>query len=157
MRKLLWIGLLTAAPALAQISYVAQKTTSLSGAAEVITVQQKAPASTNRVVNFKTAYIDCSVACTATLERNGTFASSTTLTPLNVNPSETTATATAWSGSNVGTGTVIQVASISAGGYLVFDISNVVLQAQDGTGANFTLRTSSITGTVHITIIWTER
>lgn len=150
---------LLASPLWCQISYVAQKTTSLSGAAEVVTIQQRAPASSNRFVDFKTAYIDCSVACTVTLERNGTFASTTALTIANVNPGETATTVTAYSASNVGTGTVIQVVSIQAGGYLVFGLDNpsINLKSQGGTSENFTLRTSSITGTVHITINWTER
>lgn len=141
----------------AQISYVAQKTTSLSSAAEVVTVQQ--PNSGSRFVELKSAYIDCSSTCTVTLERNGTPATATTLTPANVNPGEGAAAATAWSGSNSSGGTVIQVATIQAGGYLVFDLTtpSVNLKLNRGNGENFTLRTSSISATVHITINWTER
>lgn len=157
MKKVLFCLLTTAVPLLGQISYVAQKTTALSSAAEVITVQQPNPSSSNRFVDFKTAFVSCSVACTVTLERNGTFATSTTLTPLNVNPGETAATVTAWSSSNVGTGSIIQKADIAAAGYLVFDLTGINMKPQTGTGSNFTLRTTSITGTVNITINWTER
>lgn len=155
---ILW-GLLTAAPVLGQISYVAQKSTSLSAAAEVITVQQPAPSSTNKLAQLKTAFVACSVACTVTLERNGTFASATTLATRNVNTNEAASTLTAWSSSNVGTGIVLQVAPIAAGGYLVFDLSNpsINLKPFIGTSENFTIRISSITGTAYITINWTEQ
>lgn len=140
---------------LGQISYVAQKTTTLSSAAEVITVQQ--PAASSRILDFKSAYVDCSVTCTVTLERNGSPASSTALTILNVNPGESTAVSTGWSSSNVGTGTVINVISIGAGGSQVFDLSGIYITNNNNTGSNFTVRTSSISGTVHITIKYTER
>src|SRR5574342_237649 len=83
--------------------FIATKQTSLSGAAEVITVQQ--PASNAKTVSFIGAYVDCSVACTITLERDGSAATATTLTPVALNSG--TATATAWSGSDVGAGTVL--------------------------------------------------
>jgi len=140
----------------AQIQFVAQKTTNLSGAAEVITVQQ--PASGPRTVEFRSAYIDCSVACTVTLERNGNAATSTStpVVPVAAGTAQT-ATATAWASSNVGTGVVLQVSTISAGGFLVFDLAGITLPPKPDLSQNFTLRTSSITGTVNITIKWTER
>lgn len=156
LRRFSLLAVLLPTAALGQIQMVAQKTTVLSSAAEVITVQQ--PATGTRLVKFLSAYIDCSVACTVQLERNGTAASSTTLVPLNVNPGESTPVATGWSSSNVGTGSVIQVTSISAGGYQVYDLTGINLKPINNfTGQNFTLRTSSISGTVHITILWTEQ
>lgn len=153
MKKLLILAALSF-PTFAQTYFIAQKTTVLSGAAEVITIQQ--PASNSKVVRFISAYIDCSVACTATIERNGTVASSTTLAPVNVNPNEPGGAATAWSSSNVGTGTVLHVSSITAGGYTVFDLNGINMPSNNNTGYNLTLRTSSITGTVHITIKYSE-
>jgi hypothetical protein len=140
--------------AYAQVAFVAQKTTSLSGAAEVITIQQ--PASNSKNVELKSAYIDCSVACTVTLERNGNPASTTETTVVAVNPGEGTATAKAYYSSNVGTGTVVSVSTLAAGSFLVFDLSGMTF-TRTNQGLNFTLRTSSITGTVNITIKWTER
>lgn len=140
---------------LGQISYVAQKTTTLSSAAEVITVQQ--PAASSRILDFKSAYVDCSVTCTVTLERNGSPASSTALVILNINPNESTAASTGWSASNVGTGTVLSVVSIPASGSIIFDLSGIGLLANNSTGQNLSIRTSSITGTVHITVKYTER
>jgi hypothetical protein len=139
-------------PAFAQV-FVIQKTTSLSGAAEVITVQQ--PTSNSKRVEFDRAYVDCSVACTVTLERTGTPATTTTLAPLNINTGETAISVKAFSSSNVGTGTVLSVISLGAGSSVVIDMS--LMRFEKGTNTtNLTLRTSAITGTVDITILARE-
>ena len=137
-----------------QISFVAQKTTALSSTAEVITIQQ--PSSGAKLVEFKSAYIDCSVACTVTLERGGNGATTSALTAVSIT-SGSIPVALAFSGSDVGTGTVLQVSTLSAGGYIVFDLSGINLLARNDPSQNFTLRTSSMTGTVHVTVKWTER
>jgi hypothetical protein len=132
------------------------KTTSLTAAAEVLTVQHTV--NTNRTVAFKNAYLYCSVACTVTLERNGTAASSTANTIVNDNPANTfaqTTTASAFNTSNVGTGTVVNVYQIGAGGFLSLDLSNFILPA--GVADNLTLRSNSITGTVQFQLTWVER
>lgn len=131
--------------------YVAVKETALTGAAEVITIQQ--PATGALTVRFKTAWVDCSVACTITVERNGTGATATTLTPSPLNSG--TAKAKAWSGSNVGTGTVISKFSLPAGSGVPLNLAGITLVG-NGISKNLTIRTSSITGTVHINIVWTE-
>lgn len=139
----------------AQISYVVTKQTALSAAAEVITVQQ--PTTASKQVNFKTAYIDCSVACGLTIERNGTPATTTTLAVGNVNLNETAASSKAFSSSNIGTGTVLATLSIPAGGSIVIDLSTIQFLQGADQGKNLTLRTSSITGTVNIIIGLTEQ
>jgi hypothetical protein len=135
-------------------TYVAVKTTKLNNAAEVVTVQQ--PATGARTVRFLGAWLDCSVACTATLERNGTAASSTTLATAQVNPSVGTAsTATAWSSSNVGAGTVIGAYSIPGAGGIPIGLTGID-NVGNGTAKNLTIRTNSITGTVDIIFKWQE-
>lgn len=133
--------------------FVVQKTTSLSGAAEVITVQQ--PATGSRRVLFNAAYVDCSVACTVTLERSGTPATATALTVNRINAGETAPSVLAFSGSDVGAGTVLSVISLSAGGSTVIDLTAMKWE-KGTTTTNMSLRTSSITGTVHITIQFSE-
>ena len=145
MRFLLF---LLSLPAFAQV-FVVQKTTILSGAAEVITVQQ--PATNSRRVEFDRAYVDCSVACTVTLERTGTPATTTTLAPLNINTGETGITVKAFSSSNVGIGTVLSVISLPASGAVVIDLSKIRFEKGTNT-TNLTFRTSSISGTVDIVI-----
>jgi hypothetical protein len=140
--------------AFGQIGFVAQKTTALSAAAEVITIQQ--PVSGSRTVELKSAYVDCSAACTVMLERNGNPATTTALTSTAINPGEGTATAATYYSSNVGSGTTISVVSVAAGSYTVLDLSNIRL-VKNNPGNNFTIRTSSISGTVNITLLWTER
>lgn len=155
MKRLLLLSLLGSSGLLAQINFIATKTTTLSGAAEVITIQQ--PSSASKKVDLLTAYVDCSVACTVTLERNGNPATSTTLTPQAVNPGEGTVTATAWSSSNVGTGTVLSVISLTAGASVIYDLAGMNFSNKNNRGENFTIRTSSITGDVHINVKWSER
>jgi hypothetical protein len=148
MKKLLFLGIFAVLPLFPQ-SYTVQKTTVLSGAAEVITVQQ--PNTGSRKVFFQAAYVDCSVACTVTLERSGTAASATTLAVNNINVGEAAAKVTAFSGSNVGTGITLGAYSVNAGGSLVIDLSAVQWNIGVNT-TNLTIRTSSISGTVNILI-----
>lgn len=136
-------------------TYLVRKNTSLTTAAEVVTIQQ--PATGARQVTFISAYFDCSVACTFTLERNGTAASSTTLAVNNVNPGESAATTTAWSASNVGTGTVLQSFGCQAACNISIDLTGFSFAQVNGTGVNLTLRSSSITGTVNIFFKYTEK
>lgn len=139
----------------AQTAYVAQRTSSLSGAAESLTVQQ---ASSNRkTIKFVAAYIDCSVACVVTLSRDGNPASSTSLTTAAVNGRSSASSATAWRSSNVGTGTTLSVVSLTAGGSAVFDLSLININSNEDQGKNLTVSTDSITGTVHVLIQWTEQ
>src|SRR5690242_4256563 len=108
LRNLIIVGLLGSVLALAQPgfqsgqpAFVAFKQTALAGTAEVITVQQ--PASGAKNVSFVAAYVDCSAVCTITLERDGTAATTTALTVVQVNPDfNVAATANAFSASNVG-------------------------------------------------------
>jgi hypothetical protein len=156
MRKLIVGSIFSVLAAFSQdyANFIATKSTALTATAEVITIQQ--PASSAKFVRFKGAYVACSVACTVTLERNGTAATSTTLAPVKANPqSATAATAKAWSASNVGVGTVLSVYPIAAGGSIVIDLSDHVFNAAS-TAQNLTLRTNAITGTAYITIQWTE-
>lgn len=155
MKKLLFSFLSLSSLAFCQ-NYVVQKTTVLAAGAEVITVQQ--PATSARQVTFISAYFDCSVACSFTLERNGTAASSTTLAVRNVNPGETTASTTAWSASNVGTGTVIGGYNCTAACSVSIDLTGIAFpQGGSTTATNLTLRSSSITGTVDIIIKYSEK
>lgn len=140
----------------AQINFVAQKTTSLSSSTEVITLQQPA-SSTRNLVKLVSAYVDCTVPLTITLERNGSVATTLALTPKNVNPNETAPITNAFSGSDSTGGTVIQVVTISGGGSVLFDLSKIYFTAAQGPSSNFTIRTSSTTGTVHITLLFTEQ
>jgi hypothetical protein len=132
--------------------FVVLRTATLSNSAEAVTIQQ--PSSGGKRVNFRSAWIDSTVDVEVTIERNGTAASSTSTTPVAVNPPGT-ATVSAYHTSNVGPGTVISRFTCKAGPVCTVDIS-AVSQVGSGTSKNFTLRTSSITGTVHIGIQWVE-
>lgn len=136
-----------------QVYYSVSKTTTLSGTAEVITVQQ--PAAGAAIVRGVGIYIDSSVALTITVERNGSAATTTSLAVANVNPGEATAISGAYNSSNVGTGTVITRANIAAGGSLTVDISKIIMIGS-GASKNFSIRTNSVSGTVNIVIIYSE-
>lgn len=154
MKKLLLSAILFSSVCFGQV-YVVQKTTALTASAEVITVQQ--PATGARQVNFIAAYFDCSSACSFTLERNGTAASSTSLAVRNVNPGETVAATTAFSASNVGTGTVLGAYNCPNSCSVSIDLTGIVFSQVNGTGANLTLRSNSITATVDITFKYSEK
>jgi len=137
--------------------FAAYKATSVSAAAEKITIQQ--PTSGDRFVRFMGAYVYCSVACTVTLSRNGTAATSTTLTQVALNPSHPnviTSAVNVYSSSNVGAGTTISAYDLSAGSTLVLDLKDMVLTGNVAT-TNLSLGTNSITGNVKIGITWMEQ
>lgn len=135
--------------------YVALKTTTLSATAETVTVQQ--PASGAKDVYFVDALVHSSVAATLTIERDGTAATTTTLTPVKTNSWIPTATATAFHTSNAGSGTAVSNAiDIPANTNVTIDLSSFNLLGA-GTAKNLTLKTNSITGTVKIRIKWEER
>lgn len=154
--KRIALGILAAASAWAQqtTTYMVHKQTALTSAAEVVTIQQ--PSSGSKRVIFLSAYFDCSVACSFTLERNGTAASATTLTVNNLNLGETPPTTTAWSGSNVGNGTVLATYTCAAACSLPIDLTGLVFPPSNSTATNVTLRSSSITGTVDILFKYQE-
>ena len=145
-----------ATPALAQREYVAVHETALTSAAEVDTVQAPA-ASGARVTRFVRVTLYCSVACDWTVERNGTAATSTALTPVALSSSmPQTALTLAFSASNVGVGTIIGKYSCTANmPTVVVPLDNVAFFGA-GTTNNVTLRSTAITGTARVVIDFKE-
>ena len=133
-------------------SYLATCTLTLSANSKACTIQQ--PASGARDTQLVSAYIYSTVALTVTQERNGTAASATAVTPTALNPEQVAAaTAAVYEASNVGSGTVL---GGSAATIAIPATSGVTLELEDiqlrgnGTTKNYTIRTSSATGTVTI-------
>lgn len=133
--------------------YIAEKETSLSAAAETVTIQT--PTSAGKTVVFEGAWVYCSVACTFTLSQNGTAATTTTLAirPVNVSPASK---AVGFSSSNVGAGQLLATYSVAAGQTYPITLSTVWLE-HNSTANNLSIATSSITGTARITIQFTEK
>lgn len=149
---LLWCA--TIAHAQVQPStFSAYKSTSLSGAAETLTIQ-KAVATVSRNFQFLSATMYCSVACTIELETAGTVASGTALTPTPLRFG-TAAVAEAYHTSNVGNGTTISEYVLAAGEQKSIGLNAVYWAGSSGL-KNLTLRTDSITGTVKLGIVWSE-
>ena len=159
MRTMMRTGILLFAVCLLALAqpqaglYCATKTTALSGAAEVITIQQ--PATGARSVSFSGASIYASVETGLLLQRDGTAATSTALTPAKLNDSAEATAVTAWHTSNAGAGTTLAAYTVPAGGTLVLDLNGLWLLG-NGTAKNLTLRTASVSGTVKINICWRE-
>ena len=157
MRQLLLVlGLLTAPLAYAgeAVFHVTHEAT-LAASAHAITIQQ--PASGSKKVTLQSANLYCENACTVTLEKDGTAASSTAGTVVTLDESRNdSATATVWVNSNVGSGTTIYTYVLSAGQQITIDLEDIVMVG-DGTGNNVTLRTASTTGDIKRGIKWTEK
>ena len=154
MKRFLTLLLFSAGLTFAQSAYVAYNEAVLAGTASVVTVQQPASNSA-RIVRFVAASLYCSAACDVTLERNGTAATTTALTPTPINTTTSAAKAKAFSASNVGAGTVLSKYSLVAGGTMVIDLAVMNLSGT-GTTKNLTFRTSAITGTARITVQFNE-
>ncbi len=157
MKRLLLL-LALALPLVAQTpSYTATKTTTLSSAAEAITIQAPGAAGTRptKLITLTGASVNCSVACTVTVERDGTAATTTALTVSPLDYHYPAAQAVAFSASNVGSATATLASyPIVAGATVLIDLSTKQLLSG---GDNLTIRTNSITGTVVINFAWTEK
>ena len=146
--SVLLIGCLRAA------DFLAFKSTVLSGTAETVTVQQ--PATGAKSVSFLDGWAYCSVACTVTLSRSGTAATTTALTPVSLSqPTETVAT-TAFHTSNVGSGTTLATYDLVAGQTISLDLRSLAMIGNN-TARNLSIGVGSITGTVMIGIKWREQ
>jgi len=130
---------------------------SLSSSGMNFTIQQ--PATNGKTVTLVSALVYCGVACNITQAINGAAATATAGTASALSSFAPAALATIWTASNVGTGTpaggILHLAG-GAGTERTLDMSSVVLR-NNGTSSNYTFTVSVITGTVNITLIWSER
>lgn len=150
--------LLTASMLLGQRNFDSRfallKTSALIAAAEKLTIQQ--PVSSSKRVRMLSCTVYCSVACTATLSRDGTAATTTTLAPVPISGYSAATSVSGYHTSNVGAGTTISIPfEVAAGGTMVLDLTGIDLVG-DGTAKNFSVATNSITGTAKIQLIWRE-
>lgn len=124
---------------------------STTATAEAITVQ--VPAGSPRTAQMNGATVYCSVECEVVIERDGTAATTTAITPAKMNSGDAAVTATAYRSSNVGTANRTTARFIIvAGGSLSIPLTEHRLIA----GENITIRTSHASGTVLINMQWTE-
>jgi len=146
-------------PAFAQQNFYTATTgdVTLSGAGTSLTIQQ--PATNAKQVQLIAVLVYCSVACNATQAQNGTAATATAGTASDLLPLGPAAQATIWTASNVGAGTTVGGTLHLAGGAgteRTLDLSQVAM-GNTGTGTNYTITVSSITGTANITLLWSEK
>ena len=126
-----------------------------STAAAVLTVQQ--PTSAPRQITFQGAVVYCSVACVPAIEINGAAATTTTgTTATKLDTRAPAASSAIFTASNVGSGTVIGKYPVSAGSQIFITPSGLALGANVAAHQNLTIRTDSITGDVHILLMWSE-
>ena len=139
MKKILLAALILIAlssPALAIDRYAATATTT------ALTIQQ--PATGARTITFNNGggvSVYCPAAQTATFSWNGTAATATAGTELQLPGTSTPSGATIWTASNVGAGTTGPVNNIPAGVTVSLSMDFFVLQG-NGTANNITVTTS---------------
>lgn len=154
MRLILIICLFAGSLLAQRGTYTVERKSALVASAEVITVQLPTAALATSAPMLKAA-VYCSVECEITLERDGTAATATEITPVATGTIGETVSAKAYRSSDVGTGSVIARYVVSAGLTLPLDLSDIALMRK-ATPENFTIRTASITGTAIIVIKWRE-
>jgi hypothetical protein len=155
MKKTLGILVLIAMSCGAQDTlneYIVYKQTSLTSAAETVTIQQ--PTTPVMTIVGEVASVYCSVACDAIVTQLGTAASTTTLPTIPLNGGQASS-AVAFSASNTSGGTVLNTIAVGAGATQTIDLSR--LYVSRGSQLNFSIGTSSITGTTRITVQWQEK
>jgi len=136
----------------------------LAGATTAATLQQ--PAANAQYVSFPSnntggvsqngATVYCSVACTATVIRNASAATTTAGTVNSINPTEPPAVVNFFTSSNYSGGTTLEVFNIAATTTLSIDLGGFYL-LPSGTTSNITIAINSITGTANITFYLIER
>ncbi len=119
--------------------------------ADALTIQQAAADAKDTLPLSATFY--CSVACTVTLELNGTAATATAGTVVDLLGLSNTSTTTAWTASNVGTGTVVSKYVLAAAATYVVDLTAIRISGSS-TAKNLTVRVSSISGDFKANILW---
>lgn len=124
----------------------------LAAAAEVVTIRK--PAGTSKTVRMKSAYIACSVACTFTIEVQGTWSAGTTITPTKTSSIYPASTMAVTYATTIASTTQIFKYSLTAGQDKTLDLSDMYLVA---TADAITIRTSSMTGTVQIGGLYQEQ
>lgn len=134
--------------------YSLTQSVTLSSTAGVWTIQQ--PSTVTKTSVPVSAVLTCSSATTATVERDGTAATTTTATPVQWNPSSSAATTKAYTSSNVGVGTVVANYSIPANSPVSLDVTGLILWSYQ-TSRNVTIRTASVSATCEITLKWYEQ
>lgn len=162
MKRILLLAALLSAPAFSQQTIRWSATTgdvSLSSAGTTATIQQPATNASQEVLEQVVVY--CSVACSVTQAASGTAATTTagTVTPVLPNQLSVPVPVNFFTASNVGAGTAQGGAvHIPAGGTVVLCMNtacgnsqNVTLGTSGGTGTNYSVSVSSITGTANIT------
>jgi hypothetical protein len=158
LRSIALLLCLLPACALAQYRYSATTgDVNLTAAGTSFTIQQ--PASGGKLLQLETAVVYCSVTCNITQSVNGSAATATAGTAAALPPGGPPASATVWTASNVGAGTAIGGIThlASAPNTINLDLSKLSFGAGAGTGANYTVTISSITGTANITLVWREK
>lgn len=131
------------------------KKTTLAGGRQVITIQQPAAELNSRRIYFEYVQVHCTVACVVEIERDGTPATATALTPTDVSK-HGPITAKAWSESNVGAGTKITEFDVPANATVPYALDGFMLKPGGGPGENLTFRSSPLTGDFKITVVWRE-
>jgi len=155
MKRLLITFVLFSVAAFSQRgTYTVERKSALVASAEVVTIQLPTAAIATSAAMLKAA-VYCSVECEITLERDGTAATTTTLTPVLNYTNSVAVSANAYRSSNVGVGSVIARYTVAAGLTLPLDLGDISLLKKT-TPENFTIRTASITGTAIIVIKWRE-
>lgn len=153
MLRILAILFATALTCAAQDSYNVIDERTLSAASGAITIQAKATGGSNAKPQWVS--LQCSVACSVYLEKNGTAATTTALTPVAVNDDDTTvAKFDAFHTSNVGAGTKISATyDLAASQILTLDLAGLVIKRNNNT-KNITIRIGTMTGSykVHLRV-----
>jgi hypothetical protein len=164
MKQVLWLfilALLVAVCVLAQTApspttrvYSAFYAATPTGGETVLTIQQ--PATGARDIRFLAASVYCSVACTASLEMNGSAASSATTTATKLDSRAPAAASVIYAASNSTGGTVINQYEIAAGSQVAVEGIGLVMGANVASKQNISIRISAISGSANIWIAWLE-
>ena len=147
----------TAAPAQAPQSprFIAGASYSLTAAPAYFTLQ--VPANAARRIYPIAASVECPTVCTVTQDLNGNPADTTEITPVQIAGTANTPTAKVFAPSNSGAGSTLAAFTIPAATPYPLDLTSIGLEPYKASIQTYNIRTSAVTGTARVYVIWAEQ
>jgi len=135
--------------------FIAGHTYSLTASPAYFTLQL--PANSPKRIYLIAASVECQEACTVAQDMNGNAAETDEITATRISGATFTPTLDVYAPSNAGFGANLSTLTVPAETPYPLDLSSVTLEQLKSTVQTYNIRTSAVTGTARIYVIWAEQ